>query len=79
MPGNKTGSNDKSRRDEESTNGTRKAKSPNGGDESRKSKTTAAQMAEDAKNRTIGHYVVGKSPYNNAFIMVERLYTKSKI
>ena len=54
MPGAKTGSNDKATRDT-SKGATKKV---SGGNEA--GNKTAAQLAEDAKNRTIGHYVVGK-------------------
>ena len=53
--GKKTGDGATAKRDT-STNSRR-----TGAEKSADPNKTAAQLAEDAKNRTIGHYVVGKS------------------
>ena len=44
-----------------STNSQRQNNNKVGNGDAATGSKTAAQMAEDAKNRTIGHYVVGKS------------------
>ena len=63
-PSTKTGSKDNARRDTSNTGATRndsqKNKAPTT-ESATEGNKTAAQLAEDAKNRTIGHYVVGKS------------------